>query len=134
MFQDWTHVPSAAMTGDAQAVAAWLDEGGSVDASSAECDGMTLLMGAAVGGRGHEAMMRMLLQRGASVNLQGSFGGTTLMGAAALGDTTIVQTLLDAKADASLQNVRGETALMFAEQQKHTATAQLLRQHAAKRQ
>jgi hypothetical protein len=113
---------------DAEAVAAWLDEGGGVDARNAEhCDD-TLLMGAAV--RGHEAMVRMLLQRGASVNLQNSFGGTALMGAAFKGHTTTVRALLDAKADASLQEINGNTALMAAEHQKHAATAQLLRQHA----
>ena len=75
-------------------------------------------------------MVRMLLQRGASVNLQDSrVGCTALMGAAANGHTTIVQALLDAKADASLQATNGITALMLAEQRKHAATAQLLRQH-----
>ena len=53
-----------------------------------------------------------------------------VMAAADLGHTTIVQALLDAKADASLQTKVGDTALMWAEQQKCTATAQLLRQHA----
>ena len=75
-------------------------------------------------------MVRMLLQRGASVNLQDSLGSTALMHAAANGYTTIVQALLDAKADASLQDIGGGTALMWAEKQKRTATAQLLRQHA----
>ena len=42
----------------------------------------------------------------------------------------IVQALLDAKANVSLQTTDSSTALMWAEQQKHTATAQLLRQHA----
>ena len=94
----------------------------------AELYNVTLLMNAAAGG--HEAMVRMLLQRGASVNLQGSEGGTALMAAALNGRTTIVQVLLDAKADALLQITDGTTALMVAEQKKHTATAQLLRQHA----
>ena len=62
----------AADEGDAQAVAAWLDEGGGVDARCAERIGVTLLMAAAH--RGHEAMVRMLLQRGASVNVQDSNG------------------------------------------------------------
>ena len=58
-------------------------------------------------------------------------GGTALMGAAASGHTTTVQVLLDAKADASLQNRSGnKTALILAEGRKHIATAQLLRQHA----
>ena len=114
----------AAHWGDAHAVAAWLDEGGGLDARG----NATLLIAAAGGGQ--EAMVRLLLQRGASVNLQDSHGGTALMGAANNGHTTIVQALLDAKADASLQHEDGWTALTFAEQLKHTAAAQLLRQHA----
>ena len=109
-------------------MAAWLDGGGGVDARCADYHGETLLMAAAFGGQ--ETMVRMLLQRGASVNLQDSDGGTALMGAALRGHTTIVQALLDAKADATLQATNGITALMLAEQQEHTATAQLLRQHA----
>jgi len=112
-------------------VAAWLDEGGGVNARCAEHDDATLLIAAAYGGQ--EATVRMLLQRGASVSLQDSFGSTALTHAAANGHTTIVQALLDAKADASLQATNGITALMMAEHQKHPATAQLLRQH-AKRQ
>ena len=74
----------------------------------------------------------MLLQRGASVKLQNSFGGTALIDAAFNGHTTTVQVLLNAKADCSLE-LDGSTALMMAEDYKHTETAQLLRQH-AKRQ
>ena len=78
-------------------------------------------------------MVRMLLQRGASVNLQTSLGITALMYAAINGHTTSVQALLDAKADASPQNTKGSTALELAEQFKRTEIAQLLQQH-AKRQ
>ena len=46
------------------------------------------------------------------------------------GYTTTVQALLDVKADASLQDNDGDTALVLAEHNKHTATAQLLRHHA----
>ena len=124
-----TNVLDTALNGDAHAVAAWLDEGGGVDARCTECSAApTLLIAAAAGG--HEAVARMLLQRGASVNLQSPVSGTALMGAATFGHTTIVQALLDAKADASLQDNDGHTALMIAEQEKHTATARLLRQHA----
>ena len=117
----------AAAEGGAQVVAAWLDEGGGVDVRCAERKCTTLLMAAACGGQ--EAIARMLLQRGASVNLQGSHGGTALIAAAVSGQTTTVQVLLDAKADASLQTALG-TALMWAENGKHAAAAQLLRQHA----
>ena len=48
---------SAVREGDAHAVAAWLDEGGSVDAGCAEFDGATLLMAAAMGGQ--EAIVRI---------------------------------------------------------------------------
>jgi ankyrin repeat protein len=118
----------AADKDNAQAVTAWLDEGGGVDARSAEHDSLTLLMMAAAGGQ--EAMVRMLLQRGAGVNLQDSLDLTALMHAALRGHTTTVQALLDAKADASLRGTDGRTALMWAEHVKHTAVAQLLRQHA----
>ena len=122
----------AVLEGDAQAVAAWLDKGGGVDACSSECSGMTLLIAAAMAGQ--EAMVRMLLQRGASINLQNNPDGiTALINAAIGGHTRTVQVLLDAKADASLQERNGRTALMWAEQEKCIATAQLLRQH-AKRQ
>ena len=121
-------VSDAANEGDAQAVAAWLDEGGGVNAACAERGDETLLTGAAAGG--HEAMVRMLLQRGASVNLRDCMNITALMAAAVNGHTKIVLVLLDAKADASLQAIHGSTALEAAEEQKHTATAQLLRQHA----
>ena len=107
-----------------QAVAAWLD--GDVDGRHG--NGMTLLMATATGGL--EAMMRLLLQRGASINLQDSDGFTALMYAAASGHTTIVQVLLDAKAAASLQNNTGHTALTCAAKAKQTAAVQLLRQHA----
>ena len=110
-------------------MAAWLDrEGGGVDARCAGHGDVTLLMLAAL--IGHEAMVRMLLQRGASVDLQDPIGTTALMAAALHGHTTIVQALLEAKADASLQGTNGKTALMMAEHFKHTAAAQLLRQHA----
>ena len=121
----------AAAEGDTHAVTAWLDEGGGVDTRCTELKDMTLLMAATAGGQ--EALVRVLLRRGASVNLLSSLGCTALMAAARGGQTTIVQALLDAKADTSPQDYLGWTALMLAEHHEHTATAQLLRQH-AKRQ
>ena len=123
----------AAFRGGEQAVATWLDEGGCVDAmvdpfSEKQGVAVTFLMMAAAGGQ--EAMVRMLLQRGASVNLQNSLGFTALMHASLGGHTTIVQALLDAKADASLQSTNGGTALMWAELRQQDAVARLLRQHA----
>ena len=120
----------AAQEGDVPVVAAWLDDGGGVDERCAAHDGATLLFAAAYGGQG--VVVRMLLARGASVNLQDFHGITALMAAANQGHTAIVQALLDAKADASLQDENGGTALKRAHFNKHTATAQLLRQHAGR--
>lgn len=103
----------AADRGEAQPVVAWLDEGDGVDAPCAESNCMTLLMAAAA--QGQEAMVRVLLQRGASVNLQDPNGCNALIGAASTGETTIVQALLDAKADASIQSNSG---VQESEQQK----------------
>ena len=102
----------AACDGYAHAVAAWLDGGGRVDARR-EPLGATLLMAAA--GGGHEAMVRMLLQRGASVNLQNFLGCTALMNTAFKDHATVAQALLDAKADASIQSNSG---VQESEQQK----------------
>ena len=124
-------VREAAEAGEADVVAAWLEGGGGLDARCADGSDRTLLMVVAAGEQ--EAMVRMLLQRGASINLQGTDGMTALTYAAVYGHTTIVQALLDAKADALLQTSGNKTALMWAEQHKHPAIAQLLRQH-AKRQ
>ena len=77
-------------------MAAWLDEGGGVDARYCR-EELTLLM--RDGGRRLRAgcaEVRMLLQRGASVNLQNFVGYTALTGAALRGSTTVVQVLLDA--------------------------------------
>ena len=70
----------AAVDGDVQAVTAWLDEGGGVNVHCPERCSMTLLMVATAAGQ--EALVRMLLQRGASVDLQDSDGFTALMRAA----------------------------------------------------
>ena len=85
----------AAQEGDLQVVDVWLKEhDGGVDERCAEHDGATLLFAAAYGGQG--TVVRMLLARGASVNLQDFHGITALMAAANQGHTTIVQALLDA--------------------------------------
>ena len=154
----------AAQKGDAQAVTAWLDEGGGVNTSSAEHRGASLLMAAADAGQetvarvllkrgasvnlqdavgstalmlaaigGHAPIVRVLLEHGASVNHQNAAGGTALIGIALStadkGYITIMQALLDAKADVLPQTPDGCTALTYAESRHLTAPAKLLRQH-----
>ena len=102
----------AAFMGDEHAMTAWLDEGGCVNARCAQT-GATLLISAAY--EGQESVVRMLLQRGASVNLQNFLGCTALMNTAFKDHATVAQALLDAKADASIQSNSG---VQESEQQK----------------
>ena len=76
-------VVAAAERGEEEAVLAWLDGGGRVDATYERggVSGLTLLMGAAR--YGHERVVELLLRHGAEINLQDSDGGTALMDAAA---------------------------------------------------
>ena len=69
-----------------------VDAFGSTAAQGDQTSTVTLLHAAAV--NGHLAMVRELLKRGASVNLQSSLGGTALMEAAFYGHPSIVLVLL----------------------------------------
>ena len=69
-------ITSCAYRGELQPVVEWLQKGGHVDALDE--DGHGLLLAAAAGGRLRVA--KELLQRGASVDLRGTMGGTALKG------------------------------------------------------
>ena len=71
-------------------------------------------------------MVRELLKRGASVDLQNSFGGTALMGAASYGHLSILLVLLQHSANPDLQDTDGSTALMAAADQGHEACVKAL--------
>ena len=108
-------------------VVAWLEQGGQVDARCAEQGSATLLMAAA--NNGQTLLVRLLLRRNASLDLQDIDGGTALMCAAYGGHTATVQALLEAGADASLYDDCGRTALQWAELYKLESTAALLRRY-----
>ena len=101
-----------------QRVVGWLRKGGAVDALCpiTDYDGQTatasLLYVAA--GKAHLELVRELLNRGASVDLQNSNGGTGLMGAADHGHLPILLLLLQHSANPDLQDVDGLTALLVA--------------------
>tara|TARA_B100000795_G_scaffold208845_1_gene162344 strand:+ start:463 stop:846 length:384 start_codon:yes stop_codon:yes gene_type:complete len=63
--------------------------------------------------------------------LQSNLGTTALMVAAGQGQVACVQALLQAKANTELIDNHGYTALQRAKINGHTATAELIRQHAA---
>ena len=101
----------SAELGELQKVVKWLRKGGLVDAhcSTTTRDGrpttITLLHAAAA--HGHLAMVRELLKRGASVDLQSSLGSTALMAAAGYGHLSIVLVLLQHSANPDLQDIDG---------------------------
>jgi len=68
---------------------------------------------------GHSTMVKLLLDRGASVDTPDKRGTTALMLAAQAGDEAIVQLLLDSDASVDTPNKRGETALMLAATQRN---------------
>jgi ankyrin repeat protein len=120
----------SAQRGELQKVVKWLRKEGPVDAlhSVPTRDGRTstdtLLQAAAACGQ--LEMVRMLLQRGAGVNLQTSLGNTALTDAAFNGHRSIVLLLLQHSADPDLQNIDGETVLMSAALQGHEACVKAL--------
>eukprot|EP00964_Phaeocystis_antarctica_P077593 scaffold48181_cov63-Phaeocystis_antarctica.AAC.2 len=121
--------------GELQKVNKWLRRGGPIDTlgpvptADGQIATVGLLHAAAAGGQ--LEMMRELLKRGASVDLQSGLGGTALMDAAGYGHLSVLLLLLQHSANPDLQDVYGATALMMAEAEGHTATAELLRQHAS---
>ena len=102
--------------GELPKVVKWLRKGGAVDAFrfTTTCTGQptttTLPHTAAV--NDHLEMVRELLKRGASVDLQNSLGGTALMSAASYDHLSIVLVLLQHSANPDLQDNDGDTALM----------------------
>jgi ankyrin repeat protein len=76
--------------------------------------------------KGHEAMVRLLLEKGADVNSKGEYGMTALHRAAESGDEAMVRLLLEKGADANVKDEDGWTALYFAVSTRHEAIVRLL--------
>mmetsp|Transcript_39291 Transcript_39291/g.91901 ORF Transcript_39291/g.91901 Transcript_39291/m.91901 type:complete len:306 (-) Transcript_39291:140-1057(-) len=92
-----TAVEDAAINGMAKTVERWLDSGGSVDAACSSrdrehCHSTTLLMAAAAHGR--LPIMRMLIARGAQIDLQSTQGTTALMHATEIQNVEAVEELI----------------------------------------
>ena len=123
-------IHQSAKRGELQKVVKWLRKGGPVDAfgSATACGGQittaTLLQTA--GGWGHLEMVEVLLERGASVDLQSKLGVTALMNTAGGGHPSILFILLQHSANPDLQCEGGCTALMSAAFQGHEACVKAL--------
>jgi ankyrin repeat protein len=135
-------IAEAAGAGDVEVVAAWLDvPGNSINARGGRSD-CTLLMAAS--GNGHVPLVKLLLDRGASVDIQSNQGLTALMLAAGWCLPTVTFLLLQAGARIDLRDNDGYTALQAAEEAATqpfasavekdgaSAVAQLLRESSAK--
>lgn len=120
----------AARDGNVVHVIAALDAGADVNVKT-ETNGYTALIWAAA--RGHQETVRLLLEAGASVNLQTVDGQTALMRASDNGHLEAIQLLLDADADVHIETERGITALLLAELKNHTPVVELLKQAGAQR-
>eukprot|EP00964_Phaeocystis_antarctica_P004345 scaffold2360_cov62-Phaeocystis_antarctica.AAC.2 len=122
--------------GELQKVVKWLRKGGPVDAlsSSQTVDGYATAFGLlhASATNGQLEIVRMLLKRGANVDLQNSQGYTGLSIAASYGHPSVVLLLLQHSANPDLQSSEGGTALMGAAGGGHEACVQALLQRKAK--
>ena len=80
---------------------------------------------------GHEAMVRVLLENGAGVDVQDKCGKTALHGAAVNGHEAVVRLLLENGAGVDVQDKDGETALHGAAASGHEALVRLLLENGA---
>jgi len=89
-----------------------------------DTDGETPLMHAAE--RGHEAIVKWLLNAGADVNSRSKEGWTPLLSATGKGQEGVVKLLLNAGADVNLGNKNSSTPLLCAVTQGNEAMVRLL--------
>ncbi len=113
-----------------------LDKG--VNVNSMDGRGRTALMIASFGGNNSLPLVKLLLKRQPrflscfkGINTQDYCGNTALILASRRGSKKIVQELIDARANVTVKNNKGYTALMRAQKHGYTKTAKYLRDHGA---
>jgi ankyrin repeat protein len=76
--------------------------------------------------KGHEAVARLLLEKGADLESKDKYGNTLLLGAVFKGQEAVVRFLLENGADLESKNNDGSTPLIVAVFKKHEALIRLL--------
>jgi hypothetical protein len=82
---------------------------------------------------GHEAVVQLLLERGAELESKGDYGGTPLSWAAGNGHEAVVQLLLERGAELESKDDYDRTPLSWAAGNGHEAVVQLLLERGAKK-
>ncbi|MCJ7663890.1 MAG: ankyrin repeat domain-containing protein, partial [Desulfobacterales bacterium] len=99
----------AVMLRDVNRVRASLDQGANVNAKDEDKSGYTALISAAMNGLTDVA--KVLLDKGADVNIKDNYGGTALEYAALFGNADIVKLLLEKGANINEKYSNGKTIL-----------------------
>lgn len=123
--QGQTPLHQAAMSGHTETVTALIDAGVKINVPDAEGRGALHLAAA----DGHDATVEVLAAK-AMLNMPDKRGMTPLHEAAAGGHLQVVKILIQRGALPAPRNADGATPLALAEQRKHTAIVDFLRQHA----
>ena len=113
-----------AAAGQTEAIRALLSEGEQIDVDSRDGAGWTALMHAA--SAGHDAVVRLLLDAGASVHLANEAQRTALHLAARNGRTETVRLLLEGGADFAARDGDGRTPLFLAIERGRAEVIELL--------
>ena len=119
----------AALLGHIRTLTFYLDHGADVNFQDSRY-GATALQAASQ--TGEEKIVRLLLKRGAKVNLQDKEGSTALMAAAYNGRDEIIKILLEAGAEVNQKSLADETALSLAREERQEDIIRLLLEAGAK--
>lgn len=120
---DGDQLLEAALQGHVKTLTFLLDHGVDVNFQD-EQYGASALHAAAQGGR--EEIVKLLLKRGADVNLKSKEGNTPLMAAAYNHHESVVRILVTAGAEVNIQNQADETALSLAREERQEGIIQHL--------